>query len=174
VEAQLSHQEIISMKTRRLAGLCCIVLLGCGQTEPVPPKPTGPSYAEALNIYKQEFELLEQLKSSATAATAAHEERLARLKSSLALGDAVQDLNALTDLAAAGNLLDEESTAKAKAASDKARSQLTEAGAKAKAEIEAAVKEHEARMAKLNQEIQEQEEKVSRAKRIKDEAEKQQ
>src|SRR5687767_5950892 len=163
------------MTTRSLAALCCVVLLGCGQTEP--PKPSGPSYADALKIYNQEMELLDRLKARATAATTAHEEKLARLKNALALGavgDVVGDLSLATELAAAGNVLDEESTAKAKAASEKARSQLTEASGKAKAEIEAAVKEHEALMAELNKDIREQEEKVAKAKQVKDEAEKRQ
>ncbi len=163
------------MPTRRLAALCCVVLLGCGEAES--PKPSGPSYSDALNIYNKEMELLDRLKARAAAATTAHEEKVARLKSSLALGavgDVVGDLNLATELAAAGNLLDEESTAKAKAASEKARSQLTEASSKAKAEIETAVKEHEALMAQLNKDIREQEEKVAKAKQVKDEAEKRQ
>jgi hypothetical protein len=154
------------------------MLLGCGQTEPAAPKPKGPSYAEALSIYNQELELLERLKASATAAQTAHDEKVARLKSALALGalgDAAGDLSGVVnDLAAAGSLLDEESAAKAKAASDKARNQLTDASSKATAEIEAAVKQHEAQMTKLNKDIAEQEEKVAKAKQVKDAAEKRQ
>jgi hypothetical protein len=48
---------------------------------------------------------------------------------------------------------------------------LSEVSAKAKADIEAAVKQHEARMSQLNKDIREQEEKVARAKQVKDEAE---
>jgi hypothetical protein len=154
------------------------MLLGCGQTEPAAPKPKGPIYAEALSIYNQELELLERLKASATAAQTAHDEKVARLKSALALGalgDAAGDLSGVVnDLAAAGSLLDEESAAKAKAASDKARNQLTDASSKATAEIEAAVKQHEAQMTKLNKDIAEQEEKVAKAKQVKDAAEKRQ
>src|SRR4051812_27734486 len=155
------------MTGRMLAGLCCIFLLGCGQTEtPAPRKPKPLSYAEALTIYNQEVALLGQLKAQAATAQTAHEERLSRLKTAQALGTLGEaiDLNAVTELATSGNLLDDEATAKAKAASEKAKSQLSDASTKAKAEMETAVKEYEARMAELNKSIQEQEEKVAKAK----------
>jgi hypothetical protein len=149
------------------------VLLGCSGSEtPKPVAPAGPSYAEALTIYNQELDLLERLKTSAREQEAAFEEKIGRLKTALAVGDAVKDLQAATEFATASNLLSEEEAAKAKANSEKANKQLGEAGAKATGEIEKATKEHEAGMAKLNKSIQEQEAKVEQAKQVKDEAEK--
>jgi hypothetical protein len=160
------------MTTRILTVLSCLVLVGCGETpQPPPPAPAGPTYAEALTIYNQELDLLERLKASARAEEAAYEEKVTRLKTSAALGDVVKDFQTATDLATAGNLLNEEETAKAKAASEKARGQLGEMGAKASAEVEKLAKEHETRMAELNKSIAEQEAKVAKAKQVKDEAE---
>ena len=151
----------------------CLFLVGCSSGEPpAPPAPAGPSYAEALTIYNQELALLERLKTSAREQEAAFEEKIGRLKTSLALGDAVKDLQAATEFATAGNLLSEEDAAKAKADSEKATKQLTDAGANANSEIEKATKEHEASMAKLKNSIEEQEAKVAQAEHVKNEAEK--
>jgi hypothetical protein len=152
--------------------LFCLVLLGCGTAPPpAPPEPAGPSYAEALTIYNQELALLDRLRASAQEAEEAYEQTISRLKTSLALGDAVKDLQVVTDLATAQNLLDEEETAKAKAAAEKAREKLGDAGGKAAEEIEKLTKQHEARMAELKASIIEQEAKVAQAKQVKDEAE---
>src|SRR6188472_2032361 len=124
--------------TRNLfATTCCLVLLGCGSSEPpAQVAPAGPSYADALTIYNQELNLLERLKTNARELEAAHEEKISRLKTSLALGDAVKDLQAATEFATNGNLLTEEQQAQAKAASEKAHGQLGDAGSKATSEID--------------------------------------
>ena len=166
-------QETIAMSCRTFSILCCLTLAGCGTAQPpAPPPPAGPTYAEALTIYNQELDLLERLKTSARQAEAAHEEKLTRLKTSLLLGDAVKDLQVVNDLAVADNLLNDEDVAKAKAAAEKARNQLGESGAKAPAEMEKLVKEHDSRMAELNKSITEQEAKVAKALQMKDDAEK--
>lgn len=161
------------MTSRTFSVLCCVALVGCGTAQPPAPAPSaGPSYAEALTIYNQELSLLERLKTSAREAEAAYEDKLNRLKTALVLGDAVKDLQVVNDLAIGDNLLNEEDTAKAKAAGEKARNQLGESGAKATAEMEKSSKEHGARMAELKKSIAEQEAKVAKALQMKDEAEK--
>lgn len=162
--------------TRTLLTLAsCLILVGCGSSvPPAPVAPAGPSYAEALTIYNQELSLLERLKTSARELEASHEEKISRLKTSLLLGDAVKDLQAANEFATIGNLLTEEQQAQAKAASEKARNQLGDAGAKANSEIDKAVKEYESKLADLNKQIAEQESKVANAKQVKDEAEQRQ
>ena len=161
------------MIARLLVGLYCLALFGCSDSSP--PKPKLPSYKEALQIYNQELELLGRLKKEKNDAEVALQQKLTALKGAAAVEAVTGDLNKLAELAGGlGDLDNPDAEQKAKELAEKAKTQLSEGGAKAAADVEAVMKAHEAEMAPLKVKIAEQEAKVAKAEQVKNEAEKRQ
>jgi len=163
---------IIGTMRRIVVGMVCLGVLGMSGCSK--QKPSVPSYADALTIYNQELQRLDRLKQQRdelkATLNAPQTDALEEVATQL-LGNSAeirkQSLDALKDLAGTAAPDVSKAASAQQQALDAAAQQLAaaqKAKAKEKLEQESKRKEAKIRIAELDKEIADQEQKVARAK----------